>query len=75
MSVEKTIELEAVFFCKSQKLTLQDVAAHYRVTERTIQRWIASGDFPAPSRPGNGRIPLWSALDVLEHDLTHRRGR
>ncbi len=46
-------------------LTAREVAARIRVSLRTVWRWTAAGDLPAPVRTGcNGRIVRWKAEDI-----------
>jgi len=50
---------------------LQVIAAKYNVSERTIQRWVSSGQFPYPIRLG--RKKLWLPEQVAE--FMRRRGQ
>lgn len=55
-------------------LTLNDVAERYGVSTRTIQRWLARGMFPAPSRYSRRTI-RWSAEKLANYDrLLEERG-
>lgn len=51
-------------------LTIQDLAARYRVDEHTIIRWHKAGRLPKPIKLPGSRIPLWRPCDVnqFEHD-------
>ncbi|UXA09640.1 helix-turn-helix domain-containing protein (plasmid) [Mycobacterium sp. SMC-2] len=44
-------------------LTVAEVAAHYRTTDRTVQRWIREGKLPAVRVPG-GRSYRINKADV-----------
>lgn len=41
-----------------------DLALRYRRTRRTIDRWIADSEFPAPALTGPGVTSLWHTSDV-----------
>ncbi|MBK9140523.1 MAG: hypothetical protein IPM17_17505 [Verrucomicrobia bacterium] len=43
--------------------TKQDLALYFRVSVRTIDRWVAVGTIPAPLRL-RLRIPRWRARDI-----------
>ncbi len=47
------------------RLTLQEVAVRYRVSEATIWRWLKLGDIPAPVRT-IGRKRIGWQLSTLE---------
>lgn len=49
----------------SRLLTIPDAARHARVTERTVQRWIASGRL-ATYRSEMGRFKIHVDADELE---------
>lgn len=38
-------------------LTISEVAARFRVSERTVRRWIANGEIPAVRKGRSVRIP------------------
>lgn len=44
-------------------LTVAEVAAHYRTTDRTVQRWIREGKLPAVRVPG-GRSYRINKADI-----------
>lgn len=52
------------------RLTERDLAAHWRLSPRTLQRWREQGTGPAWLRIG-GRI-LYHRDDVLAHERRHR---
>jgi excisionase family DNA binding protein len=46
-------------------LTAREVAARIGVGLRTVWRWTATGDLPAPVRWGrNGRVVRWKTIDI-----------
>jgi excisionase family DNA binding protein len=46
-------------------LTAREVAARIGVGLRTVWRWTATGDLPAPVRCGrNGRVVRWKTTDI-----------
>ena len=47
-------------------LTLQDVATVYRVSKRTIWRWVAEGRLPRPLAITR-RIRRWKACEIQQH--------
>jgi excisionase family DNA binding protein len=50
---------------KAALWTWQEVCRYFRVTRRTLQRWVKDGTFPAPVRIGRGTV-RWRAADVLK---------
>ena len=46
-------------------LSDDDVAEHFDVSTRTIWRWVADGDFPAPLRIGR-RMRYWDSVQIDE---------
>jgi excisionase family DNA binding protein len=42
-------------------MTIQEVADMYRVSTKTVRRWISSGDLPAERLPGNRMIRIDTA--------------
>ncbi len=55
------------------RLTREELAALWRVTVRTIERWVATGACPSPIRIG-GRV-LFRREDVLAWEAGRRRAR
>lgn len=49
-------------------LTLREVTDYLRVNKRTLQRLIASGEFPRPIRT-SPRTPVWAADDLIYYRL------
>lgn len=48
-------------------LTVRDVAERMRVSVRTVWRWTASGELPAPVRAGRrGRVVRWKTADIAQ---------
>jgi hypothetical protein len=43
------------------------VAEHYNCSPRTVERWVAAGRFPKPTRFPNGH-DYWSDIAIEEHD-------
>lgn len=58
---------------ESPWLTVREVAQHYRVSHRTVTRWVASGAIPA-HRVGPGRLTRIHRsvidADARRHDLS-----
>jgi prophage regulatory protein len=54
-------EFEASF------LTVEQVAAHYKVSAASIWRWKREGDFPAPFNVGRG-CTRWRLADIENYD-------
>lgn len=48
--------------------TKTDLAARYRVTTRTVDRWREDGLFPAPDFTLPNGAPRWSDELVTEHE-------
>ena len=46
-----------------QVLSVDDVAEHFDVSTRTIWRWVADNEFPAPLRIGR-RMRYWDAEQI-----------
>jgi len=46
-----------------QMLLTGEVASYFRVTERTIRNWIASGDLVSVKKGGTRRVTRESVLD------------
>ena len=54
-------------------LTLDDVATHLKLAPRTVQRMVASGEFPSPIPVSSGRSRWrWSDIDAW---LERQEGR
>ena len=59
---------------KSLYLTIEESAASFRVSERTVRRWIARGALPARKVGGTVRVPRAVSEEVLAASRP-RRGR
>jgi predicted DNA-binding transcriptional regulator AlpA len=50
-------------------LLIREVAKRYRVSPRTIHRWVSNDIFPKPIKVGPGRGLLrWNESDLLEFE-------
>ena len=56
----------------SEWLTVREVADHFRVSTRTIHRWVASGEIRSRRIGPGGRTTRIhrSVLDLEQHDLS-----
>lgn len=52
------------------RLTEQELARHWRVSSRTLQRWREAGSGPAWFKL-NGRV-LYASSDILQFEEAHR---
>lgn len=50
-------------------LTIPEIAALFRVSEKTVRRWIAAGDLPAAKLGGQWRIDLKDAKRFFANRL------
>ncbi|MFB9953414.1 helix-turn-helix transcriptional regulator [Rhizobium puerariae] len=47
-------------------LTSEDIVSEFKITPRTLHRWISEGRFPTPLRVGKGRSRRrWYEADVI----------
>jgi|GEM_PF-2546080 len=54
-------------------LTRADMARHFGITLRTVDRRIAAGQFPAPVRIVGG--PRWTAEQISTHEAKANRAK
>ena len=45
---------------RAELLTVREVAAMLRVSERSVRRWVARGDLPVVRMFGVVRVPSWA---------------
>lgn len=50
-------------------MTIPEVAAKLRVSEKTIRRWIKGGDLPAAKLGAQWRIRSWDLQDFIRDRL------
>ncbi|WP_074554119.1 helix-turn-helix transcriptional regulator [Rhodobacter capsulatus] len=60
-------DLEPAARADEQYLTIEEVAARYKVKSGTIHRWRREGNFPKARQVGPGSV-RWRLSDLLEHE-------
>ncbi|MCW5554469.1 MAG: AlpA family phage regulatory protein [Verrucomicrobiae bacterium] len=69
MGTRAKMEKAVAAWVNVPKLTRQDVVELYGISERTLDRWVASGKLPRPMKLRSGAV-RWCALEIIKHEFS-----